>query len=367
MRSVGLRAGRQATGRTGSVYVTFWNWRRGTSTTTSGSAAIALNSDLAPIELYTADARVVGWIAADGRRVTDLLNESDQLRLWRPTPGPIDEPGAATGKQPAKKAGSPVEVQVFAPRPGDEVGKGSLGFFVDLAIRYPSLASSGAGVSSPVAPRRTANAVASSCQSSSSVAAGADSRVGVVAGRTRQHRHRGRCHGPPSLPDVERCRRYEDDPETNAATSRISCSDSWSLNAGIGPPPFVTCRTTVSNEGARSSRLGPTVPLELASENVWQLPQPALAKTALPLVASPVSPPPVVVSPPVVVVVVVVVVSVVVAGGADESSSLPPQPVPTSASTATREPRATAYLAIHDTVPVRPGRKRRLVSGSSPR
>jgi len=82
------------------VYVTFWNWRRGTSTTTSGSAAIALNSDLAPIELYTADARVVGWIAADGRRVTDLLNESDQLRLWRPTPGPIDEPGAATGKQP---------------------------------------------------------------------------------------------------------------------------------------------------------------------------------------------------------------------------------------------------------------------------
>lgn len=78
--------------------MTFWNWRRGSSTAaTSGSAAVAVGSDLAPIELYTADARVVGWIAAEGRRVTDLLNEADRLRLWRPTPGPIDEPGAASG------------------------------------------------------------------------------------------------------------------------------------------------------------------------------------------------------------------------------------------------------------------------------
>ena len=53
--------------------MTFWNWRRGTGAATSGSAAMATAPDLAPIELYTADSRIVGWIAANGRRVTDLL------------------------------------------------------------------------------------------------------------------------------------------------------------------------------------------------------------------------------------------------------------------------------------------------------
>jgi hypothetical protein len=33
----------------------------------------------------------VGWIAPDGRRVTDLLSSSDELRLWRPSPGPLDD------------------------------------------------------------------------------------------------------------------------------------------------------------------------------------------------------------------------------------------------------------------------------------
>jgi len=70
--------------------VTFWNWRRSAGATTSGTSAVALGSDLAPIELYTADARIVGWISSGGRRVTDLLNEQDSLRLWRPSPGPID-------------------------------------------------------------------------------------------------------------------------------------------------------------------------------------------------------------------------------------------------------------------------------------
>lgn len=71
--------------------MTFWNWRRGPSSgATTGSAAIALAPELAPIELYTADARIVGWIAANGQRVTDLLNEQDELRLWQPLPGPID-------------------------------------------------------------------------------------------------------------------------------------------------------------------------------------------------------------------------------------------------------------------------------------
>jgi len=102
MRSVGLQAARLAAGHMGSVDVTtFWNWRRGTgATATSGTAAMALNTDLAPIELYTADARVVGWIAAEGRRVTDLLNTAETLRLWHPTPGPIDQPGSSNGTSP---------------------------------------------------------------------------------------------------------------------------------------------------------------------------------------------------------------------------------------------------------------------------
>jgi len=85
-------------------HVTFWNWRRGSgSTASAGTSAIATATDLAPIELYTADARIVGWIAANGRRVTDLLNEQDELRLWRPSPGPIQspaEPSGATGSAP---------------------------------------------------------------------------------------------------------------------------------------------------------------------------------------------------------------------------------------------------------------------------
>jgi hypothetical protein len=72
--------------------VTFWNWRRGPGpSATQGSAAIAAAPELAPIELYTADARIVGWIAPNGQRVTDLLSTRDELRLWRPSPGPLDE------------------------------------------------------------------------------------------------------------------------------------------------------------------------------------------------------------------------------------------------------------------------------------
>ena len=57
--------------------------------------------DLAPIELYTADARIVGWIAANGQRVTDLLNDEPELRLWHPSPGPIVAPtGADSDAEP---------------------------------------------------------------------------------------------------------------------------------------------------------------------------------------------------------------------------------------------------------------------------
>lgn len=78
--------------------MTFWNWRRGTgAAATSGTAAVALATELAPIELYTADARIVGWISASGRRVTDLLNQDGELRLWHPSPGPIEAPAADNG------------------------------------------------------------------------------------------------------------------------------------------------------------------------------------------------------------------------------------------------------------------------------
>jgi hypothetical protein len=72
--------------------VTFWNWRRGPGpAATHGSVAMASSPELAPIELYTADTRIVGWIAPHGQRVTDLLNTRDDLRLWRPSPGPLDD------------------------------------------------------------------------------------------------------------------------------------------------------------------------------------------------------------------------------------------------------------------------------------
>jgi hypothetical protein len=51
---------------------------------------------------------------------------------------------AANGKNASKKANSAVQVEVFSPRKGDVAGKQSKGFFVDLALRYPTLAASGA-------------------------------------------------------------------------------------------------------------------------------------------------------------------------------------------------------------------------------
>ena len=53
--------------------------------------------------------------------------------------------------------------------------------------------------------------------------------------------------------------------------------------------PFVTRVTTSSVSGLASSRFGPTVPVAPASARVWQPTQPALVKTALPAVGSPLS------------------------------------------------------------------------------
>ena len=73
--------------------MTFWNWRRGPGpSATRGNVAVAASiADIAPIELYTAEGRIVGWIAPNGRRVTDLLSTQDELRLWRPSPGALDD------------------------------------------------------------------------------------------------------------------------------------------------------------------------------------------------------------------------------------------------------------------------------------
>jgi hypothetical protein len=69
---------------------------------TQGSAALAAAPELAPIELYTAESRIVGWIAPNGQRVTDLLCDQDELRLWRPSPGPLDDTSepSANGRVP---------------------------------------------------------------------------------------------------------------------------------------------------------------------------------------------------------------------------------------------------------------------------
>jgi hypothetical protein len=72
--------------------VTFWNWRRGPGASApDGGVATASTPELAPIELYTSDSRIVGWLAPRGQRITDLLSSRDELRLWRPSPGPLDD------------------------------------------------------------------------------------------------------------------------------------------------------------------------------------------------------------------------------------------------------------------------------------
>ena len=70
---------------------------------------------------------------------------------------------------------------------------------------------------------------------------------------------------------------------------RSAGRSSWPANGGIAPMPFVTRVTTSSVSGFASSRFGPTVPVAPASASVWQPTQPALMKTALPAVGSPVS------------------------------------------------------------------------------
>ena len=95
--------------------MTFWNWRRtaggGAASGATATAAVLTGNDLAPIELYTADARIVGWISANGQRVTDLLNDNEELHLWHPSPGPITPPEDHDGDEPGPEADDPGEWQ----------------------------------------------------------------------------------------------------------------------------------------------------------------------------------------------------------------------------------------------------------------
>jgi len=74
---------------------------------------MALAPELAAIEIYTADSRIVGWIAPQGKRITDLLTTQDELRLWRPSPGPLDDTTmpAASGASSGAVAGDNGEWQ----------------------------------------------------------------------------------------------------------------------------------------------------------------------------------------------------------------------------------------------------------------
>src|SRR5437667_440324 len=57
---------------------------------------------------------------------------------------------------------------------------------------------------------------------------------------------------------------------TYFATALICASLSTSLNAGMMPPPLITCFLARGNGGLRASRFGPIVAVEPAAESAWQ-------------------------------------------------------------------------------------------------
>ena len=65
-------------------------------------AANAWPAAMEPIEVYTADTRVSGWLASGGQRLTDLLNETAEVRIWRPAARPFyaERDGAPTKTGP---------------------------------------------------------------------------------------------------------------------------------------------------------------------------------------------------------------------------------------------------------------------------
>lgn len=59
----------------------FWNWQRRGAALTEGSAAIAAQEELRPIQLYTAGGLLTAAVAPNGERMLDILNRQPHLRL----------------------------------------------------------------------------------------------------------------------------------------------------------------------------------------------------------------------------------------------------------------------------------------------
>jgi hypothetical protein len=60
----------------------FWNIRRGVANAQfEGSAAREITPVLEPIQVFTAQRHIEGWIVAAQERVTDLLNQREVIRL----------------------------------------------------------------------------------------------------------------------------------------------------------------------------------------------------------------------------------------------------------------------------------------------
>lgn len=59
----------------------FWHWQRRGASQSEGSAALAIEDELHPIQLYTAAGLVSARVAPDGQRMLDILNGHDVLRV----------------------------------------------------------------------------------------------------------------------------------------------------------------------------------------------------------------------------------------------------------------------------------------------
>jgi hypothetical protein len=59
----------------------FWNWQRRTPNQSGGSAALAIEEELHPIQFYTAAGMVTANIVPNGQRMLDILNGQQALRV----------------------------------------------------------------------------------------------------------------------------------------------------------------------------------------------------------------------------------------------------------------------------------------------
>lgn len=64
-------------------------WGRRPETPDAAASEAWSSAAMEPIEVYTADTRVSGWLTSGGQRLTDLLNEASEVRIWRPAARPL--------------------------------------------------------------------------------------------------------------------------------------------------------------------------------------------------------------------------------------------------------------------------------------